>query len=83
MSMNEVSAERFAQIFYQYQHAVSEGAADADRLHAVEAWSEVSPSEKSRMIAAARRALLEVEQTPSELPSRCYYAKPGEAEWGC
>jgi len=35
------------------------------------------------LIAAARLALLEVEVLPRETPSRRYFAKPGEAEWGC
>jgi hypothetical protein len=36
------------------------------------------------MVAAARLALLELATTPAR-PARIrkYYAKPGEAEWGC
>jgi len=34
------------------------------------------------MVAAARLALVEIESSPME-ESRRYYAKPGEAEWGC
>jgi len=36
------------------------------------------------MVAAARLALLELANAPAQ-PSatRKYYAKPGEAEWGC
>ena len=82
MSIQEVSAERFAQLFHQYQQALSnEGAPSCTR--AKDSWSEVPAPEKNLMIAAARLALLEVELMPSERQSRRYFAKPGEAEWGC
>ncbi len=81
MSIQEVSAERFAQLFHHYHQAlVDESAA---RTRTCDAWAEVPPTEKSRLIAAARMALLEVELMPSERQSRRYFAKPGEAEWGC
>jgi hypothetical protein len=36
------------------------------------------------MIAAARLALIELEATDQKREdSRKYFAKPGEAEWGC
>lgn len=45
---------------------------------------EVPQQEKSRLIAAARLALLELGVTSREgEDSRRYFAKPGEAEWGC
>jgi hypothetical protein len=43
----------------------------------------VPQTEKNRLVAAARLALLEVEVVPIERPARRYFAKPGEAEWGC
>jgi hypothetical protein len=47
-------------------------------------WREVPQPEKSRLVAAARLALLELESMTSEPPaSRQYFAQPGEAEWGC
>jgi hypothetical protein len=48
-----------------------------------DAWESVPVSERNRLIAAARLALLEVELVPGENQSRRYFAKPGEAEWGC
>jgi hypothetical protein len=82
MSIQEVSAERFAQLFHQYQQALAhEG--EPEHLCPKDAWSNVPSSEKNLMIAAARLALLEVELLPSERQSRRYFAKPGEAEWGC
>ena len=82
MSIQEVSAERFAQLFHQYQHALS-GDCGSSSSRPQDAWADVPPSEKNLMIAAARLALLEVELLPSDRQSRRYFAKPGEAEWGC
>jgi hypothetical protein len=47
-------------------------------------WKEVSPQVKSRLVAAVRLALLELESlTRDRAQSRQYFAQPGEAEWGC
>jgi hypothetical protein len=81
MSIQEVSAERFAQLFHYYSHALANDSGSSSDLHTEDAWENVPPSERGRLIAAARLALLEVEH--SERPSRRYFAKPGEAEWGC
>ena len=83
MSIQEVSAERFAQLFHHYHQALANESGEAARIRTCDAWADVPPLEKSRMIAAARMALLEVELIPSERQSRRYFAKPGEAEWGC
>jgi len=82
MSIQEVSAERFAQLFHHYHQALAEDTGSST-LRTKDAWENVPTSEKSKLIAAARRALLEVELVPSERQSRRYFAKPGEAEWGC
>ena len=83
MSIHEVSAEQLAQLFHHYHQALmpeisgkgSEGRGS---------WREVPQPEKSRLVAAARLALLELESMRSEPPaSRPYFAQPGEAEWGC
>jgi len=83
MSIQEVSAERFAQLFHQYQQALANDFGDSSSGPTKDAWADVPPSEKHLMVAAARLALLEVELLPSERQSRRYFAKPGEAEWGC
>jgi hypothetical protein len=47
-------------------------------------WKDVPRQEKSRLVAAARLALLELESMTSErAKSRTHFAQPGEAEWGC
>jgi len=83
MSIQEVSAERFAQLFHQYQQALANDLNASSNVERKGAWAEVAPAEKNLMIAAARLALLEVELLPSERESRRYFARPGEAEWGC
>jgi hypothetical protein len=83
MSIQEVSAERFAQLFHQYQQALSNDCNGSQAGGHKEAWADVPAPEKNLMITAARLALLEVELMPSERQSRRYFAKPGEAEWGC
>jgi len=82
MSIEEVSAERFAQLFHCYHQALV-GDSGASTLHTKDAWENVPPTEKSKLIAAVRLALLEIEVVPSDRETRRYFAKPGEAEWGC
>ena len=49
-----------------------------------ESWSSVAPDERNRLVAAARSAILELESNARlQDQSRRYFAKPGEAEWGC
>jgi len=44
----------------------------------------VPTDERRRLVAAARLAILELETNARmEDDSRRYFAKPGEAEWGC
>jgi hypothetical protein len=83
MSIQEVSAERFAQLFHHYRQALADDSGSCSRLRTKDAWENVPASEKNKLIAAARMALLEVELVPGERLSRRYFAKPGEAEWGC
>lgn len=83
MSIEEVPVERFAQLFHHYHLALCEGSGSTARLRTCDAWANLPPAEKERLIVAARLALLEVEVVPSEHQPRRYFAKPGEAEWGC
>lgn len=83
MSIEEVSAERFAQLFHHYHQALGGNSENASHMRTCDAWANVPPSEKNRLIAATRLALLEVEVIPNGRESRRYFAKPGEAEWGC
>jgi len=78
MSIEEVSAEQFAQLFHHYHQALANDSGGTN-----DGWADLEPAERARMVAAARLALLETEQTATPRPARNYFAKPGEAEWGC
>ena len=83
MSIQEVSAEQLAELFHHYHQALGPDVGGANRPIA-EAWEQVPQQEKSRLVAATRLALLELTSTAREREdSRRYFAKPGQAEWGC
>lgn len=92
MSLNEVSPEQFARLFHRYHEALApeytpQPDPPAAALHP--RWQELPECERARMIAAARLTLLELELFPPKSPAaeeadrRRWFAKPGEAEWGC
>jgi hypothetical protein len=83
MSIQEISAEQLAEVFHHYQQALQPDPCAAGKTGA-EAWERMPHQEKSRLVAAARLTLLELISTAGEREdSRRYFAKPGEAEWGC
>jgi hypothetical protein len=79
MSTQEVFIQQFETLLHHYREALSPEAEEKDL-----SWSSVQPEERTCLVAAARLAILELE-TNSHLQddSRRYFAKPGEAEWGC
>jgi hypothetical protein len=88
MSFQDVSAEQLAELFHHYHQALGQDfGCSGKRIRAT--WQEVSQQEKSRMVAAARLTLLELDSTHSgptdseRANSRKYFAPAGEAEWGC
>jgi hypothetical protein len=83
MSIEEVSPEQLAKLFHRYHEALAPGFGCAKGSHA-DSWSEVPVGERRRLITAARLALLELaSSTDEENGRRRYFAKPGQAEWGC
>ena len=82
MSTQEVFVEQFARLFHHYREARSPEAERTERQLA--SWSSVPSDERNRLVAAARLAILELAtDARAEADSRRYFAKPGEAEWGC
>jgi hypothetical protein len=84
-TIQDVSAEQLAKLFHHYREALAH---DRDHHEGGEesssSWDRATQNERKLMVAAARLALLELSTTPVQSrPSRKYYAKPGEAEWGC
>ena len=82
MSIQEVSPEQLAQLFHHYHQALAPDFGCASNS-TPDAWERVPQQEKGRLVAAARLALLELSMENSREDSRRYFAKPGEAEWGC
>jgi hypothetical protein len=83
-TIQDVSAEQLAKLFHHYRAALAH---DGDRQgieKASSSWDRAPQNERRLMVAAARLALIELATPPAEArPSRKYYAKPGEADWGC
>jgi len=82
MSIQEIAPEQLAQLFHHYHQALAADSHCDDASS--ESWEHVPPQEKSRLVAAARLALLELSASSGEHDDRRrYFAKPGSAEWGC
>lgn len=82
MSLQEVLPEQLAELFPHYHQALGPDFAGGTTADS-EPWERVPAQEKNRMIAAARLALLDLGAGQQQNDSRRYFAKPGEAEWGC
>ena len=82
-SFKEVSPEQFAEIFYRYHEALAPDFGFAQNR--LPAWRDVPQNERERLVAATRLALFEIGSAKQERDedSRRWFAKPGEAEWGC
>lgn len=82
MSTEEVFVQKFAKLFVHYREALTlndspVGGGPVD-------WNEIPSAERDRMVAAARLALMEIEDTAETDSDRAkYFAKPGKADWGC
>jgi len=81
-AIQDVNAELLAKLFHHYREALAQ---DSDAKNGRSAaWEHAPQNERKLMVAAARLALLELATTPvPAAPNRKYYAKPGEADWGC
>jgi hypothetical protein len=80
-TIQEVNAEQLAKLFHNYCDALSH---DGIPEWETSSWESTPQSERRLKVAAARLTLLELSAMPVEnQPGRKYYAKAGEAEWGC
>ena len=79
MSTREVFVQQFERLFNQYRESLSQVAEQESGSS-----NSMPLEERNRLVAAARLAIREL-ATNSYLQdgSRRYFAKPGEAEWGC
>lgn len=86
--IQDVNAEELARIFYHYQEALATDKQVPEPQtqpgDGSSSWERTSQAERKLMVAAARLTLLELSTTPAPArPARKYFAKPGEADWGC
>jgi len=80
MRIEEVAPDRLAEFFHHYRQALEV----LGKQSKSDSWKEMVNPEKSRLVAAARLKLLELDSPRNQrMKSRRYFAKPGEAEWGC
>ena len=79
MSTQEQFVQQFTRLFHHYTEALL-----PIERQKVAPEDGVSPDENNRLVEAARLAILELESKARlREDSRRYFAKPGEAEWGC
>ena len=79
MSTQEVFIQQFARLFNYYSEALS-----SDSAQAAASRGSTAADEQHRLFEAARLAIQDLESQPCpEHERRRYFAKPGEAEWGC
>ncbi len=81
--IQDISAEHLAKLFHHYQEALTRDFSGYMREDPSASWEETPQDERKVMIAAARLTLLELVSPHEEKATGSYFAKPGEAEWGC
>jgi hypothetical protein len=79
MSTHEQFVQQFTRLFGHYTQALT-----SDPREAAKSERSTTSDHDNRLVAAARLAILELETNAKmERNARKYFAKPGEAEWGC
>jgi hypothetical protein len=73
MSIEEVRAERFAQLFHHYHQALMTDDNGSSNPR-TESWDQVPQQERRRLVSAARQTLLELSANDSKQGSRDYFA---------
>ena len=82
-TIRNVDAEQLARLFHHYHEALAHDC-DAPNPEGPSSWDRAPQSARKLMVAAARLTLLELSTPPEPIKVvRKYYAKPGEADWGC
>ena len=83
-SIQDVSAEELARLFHHYRGALAHDFDCHGREEVSASWDNAPQQERKLIVAAARLALLELATATAQTnQDRPYFAKPGEAEWGC
>jgi len=79
MWIEEVPPERLAE-FVRHFHRTLEVFAKGNESAF---WKEIAEPDKNRLVAGARLTIFGLHSTNESAKPRQYFAKPGEAEWGC
>lgn len=83
-TIQDVSAEQLAKAFHHYREALAHNVGGQENEEEISSWDRAPQAERKLMVAAARLALLDLATAAAEpTTGRKYYAKPGEADWGC
>jgi hypothetical protein len=83
-TIQDVSAEHLAKVFHHYTEALAHDYGCKGNEDKASSWDRTPSNEKSLLLAAARLTLQELGAGASpDHPGRKYFAKPGEADWGC
>jgi hypothetical protein len=81
--MWSIHAEELARLFHHYRGALAHDSDCHNQAESDSSWDRTPQHERKLMVAAARLALLELATAPAQQNARPYFAKPGEADWGC
>jgi hypothetical protein len=81
--IQHISAEQLAKLFHHYQEALTRHFSGYMKEDPIASWEDTPQDERKVMIAAARLTLLELVSPHEEKITSSYFAKPGDAEWGC
>lgn len=84
MSSPDLLAEGFAKLLYDFHEETAPGSSRAPQVQSG-SWQGLSANERAWLVAAVRSRLLELAFPRHDSPTDHdrYFARPGEAEWGC
>jgi hypothetical protein len=82
-AIQDVYAEELAKLVHHYRGALAGDFGCEEPEKAGATWEETSQNQRKLMITATRLALLELASTGQRRSKADYFAKPGEADWGC
>ena len=84
MAGRELVVEHLARRFHYYHDVFTPYFASAAAEPRGESWEDVPEDERRRLVAAIRLVLADAVLSGEPPADRDdYFAKPGEAEWGC
>jgi hypothetical protein len=83
MATQDLIGEELSRLFRDNQESLARnfGCSTEDEL--IAQWEQTPPNERRIMLAAAARVDRCKTDTVQNEDRRKYFAKPGEAEWGC